>query len=236
MALTPQNDEAFLREVDEELRRDQLGHFWRRYGRILIGLIIVGLLLFGIYLWWNAEREKAAGIAGEQLIGAMEALSQGRSSEADKKLKLLAAGDSPSYAALARLAQAGRKLEAGDGKGAAQAYAAIASDETIAQPFRDAALIKGMAASFDTLPPQAVIDRLKPLAQPGNPWFGTAGEMTAVAWMKLGQPQKAAAIFAVIAKDPQVPDSLRSRAVRISGAMDMETGSKPAMSEKEKSE
>ena len=31
MAVTPHTDEAFLREVDEELRRDQLTSFWTRY-------------------------------------------------------------------------------------------------------------------------------------------------------------------------------------------------------------
>jgi hypothetical protein len=38
--------------------------------------------------------------------------------------------------------------------------------------------------------------------------------------MKLGKPQKAAEIFAEIAKDKQVPQSLRARAIRISGALD----------------
>ena len=37
MAVTPHTDEAFLREVDEELRRDQLTSFWTRYGRWLVG-------------------------------------------------------------------------------------------------------------------------------------------------------------------------------------------------------
>ena len=36
MALTPQNNEAFLREVDDELRRDQALNVWRRYGVALI--------------------------------------------------------------------------------------------------------------------------------------------------------------------------------------------------------
>lgn len=50
MALTPNTNEAFLREVDDELRRDQLLTFWERYGRALIGAIVVALALFGGYL------------------------------------------------------------------------------------------------------------------------------------------------------------------------------------------
>lgn len=236
MALTPQNDEAFFREVDEELRRDQLGNFWRRHGRVLIGLIVLGLAAFGGSLWWQAEREKAAGQAGEQLAAAIDALSTGRAGEADGKLKALAAGEQDGYRALAKLTLAARKLQAGDEKGASAAYLEIASDKTIAEPLRDAALIRSTAAGFDTLPPKTVIDRLAPLAKPGSPWFGTAGEMTAVAWLKLGQTQRASVVFEQIAKDKQVPESLRARAIRISGALDAEADPAPIAPQKEKSE
>lgn len=237
MALTPQNDEAFLREVDEELRRDQLGQFWRRWGRVLLVLVVIALAAFGGYLWWKADREKTAGLAGEQLVSAFDDLSQARPKDADAKLKALAEGKNAAYSALARLTQAARKLENGDEKGAVAGYAAIAADAAVAQPLRDAALIRGTVAAFDTLPPQAVIDRLRPLALPGGPWFGTAGEMTAIAYLKMNQPQKATAILDQIAKDKRVPETLRARAVRISGALDMGAAIQPAAAaQKEKSE
>lgn len=236
MALTPQNEEAFFREVDEELRRSQLGNVWKRYGLILVALMVIGLGAFGAHLWWTAEKEKAAGVAGEELASAFEALQQGRVAEADKTLQPLASGDQDAYRALAKLTLAARKLESGDEKAAAAAYMEIASDQTIAQPFRDAALIRATSAAFDTLPPKTVIDRLAPLAKPDGPWFGSAGEMTAIAWLKLEQPQKAAALFDQIAKNKQVPESLRSRAVRISGALDTGPAAKAAEAKKEKSE
>jgi hypothetical protein len=236
LALTPQNEEAFFREVDEELRRAQLGNVWKRYGLILIALIVIGLGAFGAYLWWTAEKEKAAGVAGEQLTSAFEALQQGRVAEAEATLKPLASSDQGAYRALAKLTLAARKQESGDEKAAAEAYMEIASDTAIAQPFRDAALIRATAAAFDTLPPRTVIDRLAPLAKPDGPWFGTAGEMTAIAWLKLEQPQKAAALFDQIGKAKQVPESLRARAVRISGALDSGPVAKAAEAKKEKSE
>ena len=235
MALTPQTDPAFLREVDEELRRDQLGQAWRRYGKALIALILVGLALFGGYLWWQANSESRAGEEGEHLSAALDDLSGGRPAQADAKFKAIVQGDNPAYRAIAQLAQAARKFEAGDAKGAIAAYRAIETDSGIAQPFRDTALIKGVAAAFDTMPPQVAIDRLKPLAQPGAPWFGSAAEMTAIAYLKLNQPQKAAAIFNELAKSTEVPETLRARAVRISGALDERT-SAPSAPQKEKTE
>ena len=43
MALTPQNNEAFIREVDEELRREQMSNIGRRYGLAIIAIVVPGL-------------------------------------------------------------------------------------------------------------------------------------------------------------------------------------------------
>ena len=44
MAVTPKTDEAFLREVDEELRRDQIVGVWTQHGRLILSAIVGGLL------------------------------------------------------------------------------------------------------------------------------------------------------------------------------------------------
>jgi hypothetical protein len=80
-------------------------------------------------------------------------------------------------------------------------------------------LIRQTMSEFDTLAPQQIIDRLKPLAVPGNPWFGSAGEMTAIAYMKLGKDNTAGPIFAQIAKQKDLPQSLRGRAMQMAGAL-----------------
>ena len=50
MALTPQNNQAFLREVDEELRRDQVASFGRRYGLWVAVAIVTARLACGAAL------------------------------------------------------------------------------------------------------------------------------------------------------------------------------------------
>jgi len=51
-----------------------------------------------------------------------------------------------------------------------------------------------------------------PLTKPGEPWFGSAGEMTALALAKQGKRQEAGQLFATIAKDNAAPSALRGRA------------------------
>jgi hypothetical protein len=72
---------------------------------------------------------------------------------------------------------------------------------------------------FDTLRPEQVIERLRPLAKPGNPWFGSAGELTAMAMVKQGKKNEAGRLFAANAADRQVPESNRARSVQIAGTL-----------------
>lgn len=218
MALTPQNEDAFLREVDEELRREQITTFWRRWGIVLAVLIVIGLAAFGGWLWWKDHAEKQAGLAAETYTSALESIG-GNDKDAVAKLETLAAGKAEGYRTLSRLAIAAHKLEKGDAKGAASDYGAIAKDDGVSQPFRDLALIRQTATEFDTLEPRVVIDRLAPLAVSGKPWFGSAAEMTAIAWLKLGREDKAGALFAAIAAEKDIPETLKGRAVRIAGAL-----------------
>jgi hypothetical protein len=72
-----------------------------------------------------------------------------------------------------------------------------------------------------------VIDRLKPLAVPGKPWFGSAGELVAQAYLKQGKTEAAGALFGSIAKDKTVPDTLRRRARQLAGQLGVDAVEDP---------
>ncbi|TVV76145.1 tetratricopeptide repeat protein [Sphingomonas solaris] len=228
MALTPQNEETFFREVDEELRRDQLGSFWRRYGKLLVAGIVVALLLFAGYLFWQHRREQAAGVAGEQLSSALRDVSDNKPAAAAPVLAKLADSDVAGYRATARLTSAALALDKGDDKAAIAQYGAIAADDSLAQPFRDLALIRQTAVQYDTLPPAQIIARLKPLAVAGNPWFGSAGELVGLAYRKMGKNDLAGPLFAAMAKDKDVPETIRARAMRLAGLLGADTAGQAA--------
>lgn len=219
MALTPQNNEAFLREVDEELRRDQALDFWRNYGRWVIVAIVVALIAFAGFLFWQHQRTKAAERDGEQLQQAYDSLGSGNATAAAKPLGALSTSSGDGYRALAAFTQADILLQKNDLKGAAAKFASIAGDAAIAQPFRDLALIRQTTAEFDTLKPDVVVNRLRVLAVAGNPWFGSAGELVAAAYLRLGRRDLAGQMFGRLAKNEDVPQSIRQRAVQMAGVL-----------------
>jgi hypothetical protein len=218
LAVPPKTDEAFLREVDEELRRDQLTSVWTRYGWGIVGAIVLALALFAGFLYWRHHQTQQAGIEGEQLQAGFDELAA-KPTVTPQKLQTLAGSKVEGYRVTARFLLADQLLLKGDLKGAAAKFAEVAGDTSLDQTFRDLALIRQTTAEFDTLKPDVVVARLKPLAIAGNPWFGSAGELVAAAYLRQNRRELAAQTFGAIARDEKVPDSIRQRAVQMSGAM-----------------
>ncbi|HEX8622337.1 MAG TPA: tetratricopeptide repeat protein [Allosphingosinicella sp.] len=219
MALRPADNESFYREVDEELRRDQMKTLWERYGKLVIAGIVLVLAAIAGFIWWQNQKVVKAGERGEQLIQAFDDIAARRKEAAVGKLDALARSGSDGHRAAALLTKADLAIEGGDLKAAAATFRQVADDKGLAQPYRDAALVRMTALELDTLAPQAVVDRLKGLAVAGNPWFGSAGEMVAISYLKMNKPQQAGALFAAMAKDKKLPDTLRSRATQMAGSL-----------------
>jgi hypothetical protein len=199
--------DVFLREVDDALREDELLGALRRHG-IRIGIVVaLGLAVFAGYLVWGNMQQRAAGERGEQLTLA------------DKKFGELAKDGSGGTKTVAQLMQAGIALQQNRTADAVKLYAAVVADGDAPKPFRDLALVREIAASFDSLPPQQVIDRLKPLAVPGNPWFGSAGELVGAAYLKQNRQDLAGPLFAAIAREKELPETLRNRARQMAGLL-----------------
>lgn len=219
MALTPETEDPFFREVDEELRRERLEEFGKRYGLWLVLAVVGALAIFAAVLWWRHHQQERIDAAGEQFTGILYEIGQGKTDAARPKLDAMAKSPIASYRALTLLTEAGMALNKGDTRSAVAHYAALTADKSLPQPMRDAALLRQVTVQYDTLPPATVIARLKPLAVAGTPWFGSAGELVALAYLKLGKPELAGPLFAAIGADATVSGTLRSRALQMARSL-----------------
>lgn len=208
-----------LREVDDAVRQDQYAHFAQRFGIPLIILLVLALAAFAGWLYWQNRQEAAMEQRSEALISALDQVEAGNLDTGAELLDPLANGDSAGPQSAARMLQASIALEQGRADDAAQLFAAVGADPEAPAALRNLATIREVATRFDSLPPQQVIDRLEGLAVPGNPFFGSAAELVAMAHLEAGNTQRAGNLFAEIAKAEDVPDSLRSRARQIAGQL-----------------
>lgn len=219
MAQPTDIDETFVREVDENLRRDQLNEFFRKNGAWVIAAVILFLLVSGGMIWWRQHQVQVAQGEVEKLAQVYKDIGGGNVAEAPKQLDELSDSHSKAVRASARFARAALALQQNDTKQAIAIYNQIAADKGLPDPYRDAALVRGTTLQFDQLQPQEVISRLQPLAKPGEPWFGSAGEVTAMAMLKQGKRQDAGQLFLAIARDKTVPDAIRGRAAQLAGSL-----------------
>lgn len=225
MAQPPDVSETFLREVDENLRRDQLRDFFKTYGNWLIAAVVLFLVVSGGLIWWKQHKVKQHEAQVEQLAQIYKDIASGNAAQAPGQLEKLADNGSKAVNASAQFARAALFLQQNDTRNALSIYKSIAEDSGYPQPYRDAALIRQTSLEFDQLNPQDIVTRLAPLAKPGEPWFGTAGEMTALALVKQGQQQQAGQLLAAIAKDKTVPETIRARAVQAAGSLGVDASS-----------
>lgn len=210
----PRND-AFIREVDDEYRRSQLEGYWRRYGRILAIVVVALLVALAALLYWREDRVSRAGATGEAFNLALTKIDAGNAAAAAPTLADLAKTGSPGYRGAALLEQAAIAVQTGAPDKGIALYRTVAADTTLPKAFRDLATIKATRQEYDTLPPATVIDRMKPFAVPGDPWFAVAGEMTAVAELRLHHPDRATPLLIAIVRDANATPSIRNRAAQL---------------------
>jgi hypothetical protein len=219
LALPSDPAESFVREVDENLRRDQLRDAAKSYGKWIIALLILLLAAVGGYLYWQDRQQKQAIEQGEALSGALDKAGSGNLKAAQAELTPLAGSSNDVVRASAELARAALALRQNDRKTAIEIYRRLAADDGLPQAYRDLATVRGTMTEYDSLKPDQVIARLSPLAVQGKPFFGTAGEMVALAMLAKGDRNGAGQLFARIAADRQVPQTIRSRAVQFAGSL-----------------
>ncbi|GAM04870.1 tetratricopeptide repeat protein [Novosphingobium sp. MBES04] len=211
--------DVFVREVDDALRQDQMESFLKGKGLALAVLIVLVLAGFGGWLYWNHHQKTLREEHAEAYIQALDSVQSGNLDDAKAKLQALSGEDAKGNAVPAKLMLAAIAQEQDDVAGAARIYEGVAADEAAPKPLRDLATVRLVAARFDEMKPQDVVDRLKPLAAPGNAWFGVAAEMVGMAYLKMDKPGQAGPLFAEIAKDKNASEGQRSRARQLAAVL-----------------
>ena len=216
--------DVFMREVDDALREDELKTLFQRYGKPLGAALVLGLTGLAGYLWYESSTRQASEELSERAIIALDKLEAGNIPAAQADYQALAKDGSDGSKAAAAMTRAAIMVQQGKTEDAAKAFAAIAADSGVPQAYRDLATIREVSLRFDAMQPQQVVDRLKPLAVPGNAWFGSAGELVGMAYLKMGKPDQAGPLFAAIGKNTDVPNTLRSRMRQVAGQLGYDAG------------
>src|SRR4029079_6796416 len=97
--------ETFLREVDENLRRDQMRDFFKAYGNWLIAGVVLFLAASGGLLWGGQHQVGQHKSQVENLAQVYKDIGSGNASQAPKQLDELSKSGSEGVRASALFAR-----------------------------------------------------------------------------------------------------------------------------------
>lgn len=203
-------ESEFIREVDEEYRRDRIAQFWKRYNGVVVAMAVLLVAAVGGWRYWQHVERARAEAAGARYEEALRLARDGKSDEAEKILGALTTDASGGYRLLSRF-----RLAAEQGKQnpqeAAKAYDALAGEAAVPALWQDLARLRAALLRFDAADPAVIRPALERIAAPTNPWRHTARELLGLSGLKAGDMEFAGRWFDQIAGDRETPPGLRSR-------------------------
>jgi hypothetical protein len=204
-----------FREIEEDLRRDNLKKLWSRYGRYLIAVAVAALLAAGSVAAWRNHEASQKRAQSRQYAAAFALASAGKEADAAQVFAEIAR-EGGGYGLLARFEAAALLAKTGKKEAALALYDRLAQARELDPAFRSLATLLAAMLEKD---PKARIERLKPLAAQGSPWRPTALELTALARLENGDRAGALAIYTKLAHDPATPARLKARAAQMAKAL-----------------
>lgn len=206
------DSEAFIREIDEEVRRERLTKLWNQYGALFVGGLVAIVLMVGGWQWYTAYQLDRAQTAGRQFQEAVEMLDGDKQKDGLAALEQIAQEGTPAYALLAKLRLAAERREAGKNAEALALYTAIADNTSADRILRSFASLQIASLKVDDGTWTDVQNRLNDLSDDSSPWRYTARELLGLAAFKHKKWSEARQAYTSLMSDPAVPQTLRQRA------------------------
>lgn len=217
------NPDSFIDEVSEEVRRDRLFGYLRRYG--WIGLVLVLLIVGGAAAWeWRRSQiEAQAQARGDALRAAL--------AEPDAAARVAAlepVAQAEPGAPVAALALAAEQQAAGESAAAVATLDALAGHGETPEIYRDIAALKSLLIDSERTAEDQLM-ALEALASPGAPLRMLALEQIALVRLEQGDTEAAIEQLRAIVEDAEATADLRDRATSLMVALGVtpETAARP---------
>lgn len=199
--------DSFIEEVSEEVRRDRLFAFFRRYGWIAVTIVVLLVGGAAVREYLLARDRAAAEALGDQLLSALQL--EDPAERASALSEISAQGDAA--AVISMLTAAGDMDNDEQGQAIAQ-LEAIALQADLPQRYRDLAALKRILLLGDELSVDERRVALSGLAAPGAPYRLLAEEQIALIEAQSGDAEAAIARLRAIIADQNATQGLQSRA------------------------
>ncbi len=202
--------DSFIEEVTEEVRRDKLFAFFRKYGWIAILAVVVLVGGAAINEWQKASQRAAAQALGDAVLAAMAQPDAAARADA---LGAIGAGDDDTRVFLGLLEASERN--AGDREAALGILDRISGDGATPAIYRDLAALKAVIIRGSDMNRDDRLAALGALSKAGSPFRAAALEQTALAYIDFGNNDQAIDVLLSILDEPDATQGLLQRAQQL---------------------
>lgn len=205
-----QND-LFIDEVTEEIRRERLMDFGRKYGPFIGAALLAIVLGVGIYEYQRYVATEAARALGGQLIDVAREADDDMAAAAARFEEIRGEAGSAEAQAVAALLAADARVEAGDQDGARALFDEIAAVADLSPLYRHLAILKAAMMDSDAADPAELSEALSPLTEAGAPYRALALEQIGLAQLRAGNISEGRDALAEASADALASNLLRER-------------------------
>lgn len=205
------NNDTFTREVDEELRRDQMAKLFEQYGTYFLAAAIAIVAAVAGFKYYQHSQATAAESAGARFVQAQKLVSEGKTDDALKAFSALSTSAPGGYPVLSELQVAGIDARNGRTEQALATYEKVAKSGSADPLLSGFARLQAAAMRMPVADFTEMQNRLNDLAAADNPWHANARELLALAAMKAGKLDVARTTYEQLMGDRRTPPSVVER-------------------------
>lgn len=203
--------DSLLREVDEELRREQMEKFWKKNSGLILGGAVALVVLVAGYQVLESRRIASAQAGGAKLEAAMSLAEQNKEDEASKAFEEIAKTGPKGYANLAKLHVAGAQIKAGKTDEALATYQSLADDAGADPLLKNFAQLQAASLRMGQADFTEMQNRLNSLTADSSPFRVSARELLGFAAYKAGKTDEARKLLEPLLIDPAATRAIQDR-------------------------
>lgn len=205
-------EDAFIREIDEEIKNDRIKKLWDQYGLFIILFVIAAVSAAVSYETFKSWKEKRNQQYSNSYAYALNLQNQGRYAESLEVLEKMKEADNGIYSDVAEIQIANILVDQGKTNEAVKILEEVVNKKSFNKQMRDVATIKLASYKLDTAPSEEIRKLIVPYTESENSWTNIARELLAMLAVRDADFAQAKKLYNDIANSTGATETLKARA------------------------
>lgn len=205
-------EDAFIREIDEEIKNDRIKKLWDQYGLFIILFVIAAVSAAVSYETFKSWKEKRNQQYSNSYAYALNLQNQGRYAESLEVLEKMKEADNGIYSDVAEIQIANILVDQGKTNEAVKILEEVVNKKSFNKQMRDVATIKLASYKLDTAPSEEIRKLIVSYTESENSWTNIARELLAMLAVRDADFAQAKKLYNDIANSTGATETLKARA------------------------